>query len=66
MSTLQGYDIEIRHIPGNINPTDTLTRHHWAGDSKFISDGKDADKELVETIRVSSSATDQNIPDRLH
>ena len=58
LSTLQGYDIEIRHIPGKINPADTLTRQHWAGDSKFISDVKDADKELVETIRVSSSATD--------
>ena len=38
LSTLQGYDIEIRHIPGKINPADTLTRQHWAGDSKFISD----------------------------
>ena len=65
LSTLQGYDIELRHIPGKVNPADTLTRQHWAGDSQFISTVKEADRDLVETIRVPESSTHQDIQNRL-
>ena len=32
---LQGYDIDIQHIPGARNPTDSFTRSDWLRTSKF-------------------------------
>ena len=61
VSILQGYDIEIQHIPGKVNPADTLTRQAWAGDSGEVTKVKDVDRELVDMIRVAESASDEDI-----
>ena len=65
VSILQGYDIEIRHIPGKVNPTDTLTRQAWAGDVGEVAKVKNVDRELVQIIRVAESATDEDIQQKL-
>ena len=58
VSILQGYDLEIRHIPGKINPANTLTRQTWAGDAEYVGRVKNADQEMVEMIKVQESASD--------
>ena len=65
VSILQGYDIEIRHIPGKVNPADTLTRQAWAGDAHEVAHVKDIDRELVEMIRVAETASDEDIQRKL-
>ena len=65
VSILQGYDIEIRHIPGKVNPADTLTRQAWAGDHDEVAKVKDIDRELVDMIRVAESASDEDIQIKL-
>ena len=52
LSVLQGYNVEIRHIPGKRNPADSLSR-------QLISDAlvrkgsvKDANSEYVQKLRV--------------
>ena len=65
MSILQGYDIEIRHIPGKVNPADTLTRKAWAEDASDVAKVKDIDRELVDMIRIAESASDQDIQAKL-
>ena len=65
MSILQGYDIEIRHIPGKVNPADMLTRQAWAGDAHEVAHVKDIDRELVDMIRVTESALDDDIERKL-
>ena len=59
VSILQGYDIEIRHIPGKVNPADTFTRQAWAGDAHEVAHVKDIDRELVDMIRVAETASDE-------
>ena len=66
VSILQGYDIDIRHIPGKINPADTLTRQAWVGDAREVAKVKDVDRELVDMIRVAESANDQDIQMKLN
>ena len=65
VSILQGYDIEIRHIPGKVNPADTLTRQAWAGDAHEVAHVKDIDRELVDMIRVAETASDEDIQRKL-
>ena len=65
VSILQGYDIEIRHILGKVNPADMLTRKAWAGDAGEVAKVKDLDHELVDMIRVVESASDEDIQMKL-
>ena len=65
VSILQGYDIEIRHIPGKVNPADALTRQIKGDDIEYAGQVKRQDQDWVETIRVSSSATDEDIQMKL-
>ena len=65
MSILQGYDIEIRHIPGKVNPADTLTQAGLGWDVGEVAKVKDVDRELVDMIRVAESATDTDIQMKL-
>ncbi|MCV6613271.1 MAG: Ty3/Gypsy family RNase HI domain-containing protein, partial [Amphritea sp.] len=58
LSILQGYNVEIRHIPGKKNPADSLSR-------QLISDAlvrkesvKAANAEYVTRLRVAENATD--------
>ena len=58
--------MDIRHIPGKKNPVDSLS-------SQLVSDTlvrkgsvKDANAGYVQKLRISDSATDQEIQDALH
>ena len=65
INILQGYNLEIRHIPGKRNPTDTLSRQ----DKKDALGRKtaihDANADLVEELRVPSDANDTAIQEAL-
>ena len=65
VSILQGYDIEIRHIPRKVNPTDALTRQIKGNDIKYAGQVKRQDQDWVKTIRVPSSVTDEDIQMKL-
>ena len=61
ISILQGYDCEIRHIPGSRNPADALTRRSWVKDKQRIKGTKLKDAELVKILRVPKDASDDQI-----
>ena len=65
VSILQGYDIEIRHIPGKVNPADALTRQIKGDDIAYTGQVKRQDQDWVETIRVPSSAMGEDIQIKL-
>ena len=65
VSILQGYDLEIRHIPGRINPADALTRQIRGVDTEYSGEVKKQDEEWVQQMRVPSNATDEDIQRRL-
>ena len=65
VSILQGYDAEIRHIPGKVNPADALTRQVRMEDAEYAEKVKKEDQDWVEKLRVSLTATDQEIQQRL-
>ena len=62
---LQGYDIDIQHIPGARNPTDSFTRSDWLGTGKFNKNVKNEDSELVKFLRVHPNATDKDVQNAL-
>ena len=66
ISILQGYNVEILHIPGKKNPIDSLSL-------QLISDAlvrkgsvKDANEEYMMRLRVAANATDEKIQSALH
>ena len=65
MSILQGYDIEIRHIPGKINPADAITRQVKGDDLEYAGKVKQMDEDWVSHIRVPVEANDGDIQKRL-
>ena len=65
MVYLQGYDIDIQHIPGARNPTDSFTRSDWLGTGKFSKNVKNEDNELVKFLRVHPNATDAEVQETL-
>ena len=62
---LQGYDIDVQHIPGACNPTDSFTRSDWLGTGKFSKNVKNEDNELVKFLRVHPNATDKEVQETL-
>ena len=66
LAVLQGYNVDIRHIPGKKNPADSLSRQLIA--DALVRKGcvKDANAEYVQKLRASSVATDQEIQSALH
>ena len=62
---LQGYDMEIRHIPGKVNPADTITRQVEIKDAEYTGQVKRMDQELVDMIRIPSTATDEEVQRKL-
>ena len=44
VSILQVYDMEIRHIPGKVNPADTITRQVKLNDAEYIGKVKKMDQ----------------------
>ena len=65
ISLLQGYDFEVKHIPGKRNPADPLTRQHQVEDAEQNRQVQHVDQEFSEKIRVSEEATDEEIQQKL-
>ena len=61
MSILQGYDMEMRHIPGKINPAYKISRQVKSDDLAYSAEVKQLDSELVETIRIPVEASDADV-----
>ena len=66
LAILQGYNLEIRHIPGKKNPADSLSRQLVADALVRKGSVRDANAEYVQKLRVTESATDQEIQAALH
>ena len=47
-----------RHIPGKVNPADTITRQIKMEDDMYSGRVKQVDQTLVDQLRISSDATD--------
>ena len=65
ISILQGYNLEIRHIPGKKNPADTLSRQDKKDALGRKTAVHDANADLVKELRVPSDADDNAIQDAL-
>ena len=65
ISILQGYNLEIRHIPGKRNPADTLSRQDKKDALGRKSAVHDANADLVKELRVPSDADDSAIQEAL-
>ena len=63
---LQGYDLDIRHIPGKKNPADSLSRQLVTDALVRKSSVTDANAEFVQKLRVSENATHEEIQEALH
>ena len=61
VSILQGYDVEIQHIPGAKNPSDALTRKHWVEDKRLNEAVKKQDANLVKILKLMEDAADTDI-----
>ena len=66
LPVLQGYNVDIRHIPGKKNPADSLGRQLVSDALVRKGSVKDANAEYVQKLRISESATDQEIQEALH
>ena len=62
---MQGYNLEIRHIPGKRNPADSLSRQDRKDALGRKSAVVNANAELVQQIRILENASDQEIQDIL-
>ena len=58
---MQGYNLEIRHIPGKRNPADTLSRQDKKGTLVRKIAVHDANADLVRELRVPLDADDTAI-----
>ena len=61
LSIMQGYHLEIQHIPGKVNPVDYLSSQSISN-ANFVKDQVwEEDNGLVEQMRVPADASDQQI-----
>ena len=65
INILQGYDLELRHIPGKKNPADSLTRQIFSDACKQKEKVKEEESDLVSVLRIRPQATDVEIQDTL-
>ena len=66
VSILHGYNIEIKHIPGKINPADALTRQIQIQDVEYANEVKREDQDWVQNLRISPDADDTIIQQKLN
>ena len=66
LAVLQGYDVDIRHIPGKKNPADSLSRQLVSDALVRKSSVTDANASYVQKLRVAENATDEEIKAALH
>ena len=65
INILQGYNLEIRHIPGKRNPADTLFKQDKKDALGRKTAVHDANADLVRELRVPSDADDSAIQEAL-
>ena len=65
INIMQGYNLEIRHIPGKRNPADTLSRQDKRDALGRKTAMHDANTDLVKELRVPSHADDMAIQEAL-
>ena len=65
INIMQGYNLEIRHIPGKRNPADTLSRQDKKDALGRKTAVHDANADLVRELRVPSDADDSAIQEAL-
>ena len=65
INILQGYNLEIRHIPGKRNPADMLSRQDKKNAFGRKTAIHDANTDLVRELRVPSDADDSAIQEAL-
>ena len=61
INIMQGYNLEIRHIPGKRNPADTLSRQDRKDALGRKTAVHDANADLVRELRVPPNASDEAI-----
>ena len=66
VSILQGYDVEIRHVPGRIIPAYALTQQIRGVDNEYSGEVKKQDEEWVQQMRIPTTAIDADIQKRPH
>ena len=66
LAVLQGYDVDIRHIPGKKNPADSLSRQLISDALVRKSSVSDANASYVQKLRVAENATNEEIQAALH
>ena len=66
LAVLQGYNVDIRHIPGKKNPADSLSRQLITDALVRKSSVTDANAEYVQRLRVPEDATNEQIQDALY
>ena len=57
--------MEIRHIPGKINPADTITRQVRSEDQVYAGEVKQMGTELVDAILIPVNANDADVQKKL-
>ena len=65
LSILQGYNVDIQHIPGKLNPADSLSRQSAVDALVKKSSVHDANATYVQQLRVSEDASDEEIQSAL-
>ena len=58
--------MDIRHIPGRVNPADTLTRQIWVEDQEQAELVRTSDQTMVQRLHIPDTATDAEIQRRLN
>ena len=57
--------MEIHHIPGKVNPADTLTRQVKVADEEYAGEVKQMDHDLVDSLRIAEDAIDVQIQTKI-
>ena len=65
MNILQGYDLEMIHIPGKKNPAGSLSRQHFDDACAQRREVKEEEEDMVRVLRVKPHATNKEIQDAL-
>ena len=62
---IQGYDVDIRHIPGKVNPADSFTRQQDVEGQRLIAEAKEKEATLVKALKLGANAMDAEIQSQL-
>ena len=65
LAIMQGYDLDIQHIPGKVNPADHLSRQLLKDAAERKGLVTEENQKFVEQLRIPHDATDVEIQDAL-